>query len=296
MTRLKVRLKRDTTVLLFALLLVPAAGASAQLLGAKEGPVVYGHHHLSAANVDAAKKFWTEVIGGRIALVGTEKREVVAIPGALIFFAGPRPVTGPSKGTTFDHIGLSVPNLRAVLDKAKAAGFRIVTATEAPPNVKVVDDIGVVDAGGVTGIGYIIGPDDVKIEFVEMKAQKEPVVNHHLHFFNEKPAEMQAWYVKTFGAQAAPPPNPTMMSARLPGLGMNFSTAATPVAGTRGRAVDHIGFEVRGLEAFLKRLESQGVKIDRPYTKVEALGIAIAFITDPWGTYIELTEGLDKVQ
>jgi hypothetical protein len=41
MTRLKVRLKRDTTVLLFALLLVPAAGASAQLLGAKEGPVVY---------------------------------------------------------------------------------------------------------------------------------------------------------------------------------------------------------------------------------------------------------------
>jgi predicted enzyme related to lactoylglutathione lyase len=295
MTRLKVRLKRDTTVLLFALLLVPAAGASAQLLGAKEGPVVYGHHHLSAANVDAAKKFWTEVIGGRIALVGTEKREVVAIPGALIFMTA-RAASGPSKGTTFDHIGLSVPNLRAVLDKAKAAGFRIVTATEAPPNVKVVDDIGVVDAGGVTGIGYIIGPDDVKIEFVEMKAQKEPVVNHHLHFFNEKPAEMQAWYVKTFGAQAAPPPNPTMMSARLPGLGMNFSIAATPVAGTRGRAVDHIGFEVRGLEAFLKRLESQGVKIDRPYTKVEALGIAIAFITDPWGTYIELTEGLDKVQ
>jgi predicted enzyme related to lactoylglutathione lyase len=192
MTRLKVRLKRDTTVLLFALLLVPAAGASAQLLGAKEGPVVYGHHHLSAANVDAAKKFWTEVIGGRIALVGTEKREVVAIPGALIFMTA-RAASGPSKGTTFDHIGLSVPNLRAVLDKAKAAGFRIVTATEAPPNVKVVDDIGVVDAGGVTGIGYIIGPDEVKIEFVEMKAQKEPVVNHHLHFFNEKPAEMQAW-------------------------------------------------------------------------------------------------------
>jgi hypothetical protein len=27
---------------------------------------------------------------------------------------------------------------------------------------------------------------------------------------------------------------------------------------------------------------------------VPALDIAIAFITDPWGTYIELTEGLDK--
>jgi hypothetical protein len=28
---------------------------------------------------------------------------------------------------------------------------------------------------------------------------------------------------------------------------------------------------------------------------VAALNIAIAFIKDPWGTYIELTEGLDKV-
>jgi hypothetical protein len=28
--------------------------------------------------------------------------------------------------------------------------------------------------------------------------------------------------------------------------------------------------------------------------QVVALGISIAFITDPWGTYIELTEGLDK--
>lgn len=280
-------------VLTLALLL--PVGASAQLLPAKDGPVVYGHHHLRAVNVDAAKKFWLEVIGGRIALVGTEKREVVKIPGALIFFAA-GPVSGGSKGTSFDHIGLSVPNLRAVLDKAKAAGFRLVTTTEAPSNVKVVDDIGVVDAGGVTGIAYVMGPDDVKIEFVEIKAQQDPVVNHHLHFFGEKPAEMQAWYVKTFGAQPAPPPNPTMMSARLPGFGMNFSTSAGPVAGTRGRGVDHLGFEVRGLEAFVKNLESQGMKIDRPYTKVDALGIAIAFITDPWGTYIELTEGLDKVQ
>jgi hypothetical protein len=29
---------------------------------------------------------------------------------------------------------------------------------------------------------------------------------------------------------------------------------------------------------------------------VPALNIAVAFIYDPWGTYIELTEGLDKVQ
>ena len=59
--------------------------------------------------------------------------------------------------------------------------------------------------------------------------------------------------------------------------------------------MDHIGFEVRDLEAFCKKLESMGVKFDVPYRKVPALGIAIAFFTDPWGTYIELTEGLNKL-
>ena len=29
-----------------------------------------------------------------------------------------------------------------------------------------------------------------------------------------------------------------------------------------------------------------------PYTPRPDLGIALAFITDPWGTYIELTDGL----
>ena len=76
---------------------------------------------------------------------------------------------------------------------------------------------------------------------------------------------------------------------------MNFTASKEPVAGTQGRALDHIGFEVKNLEAFTKKLESQGIKLAVAYRQVPALGIAIAFITDPWGTYIELTEGLDKI-
>jgi hypothetical protein len=67
------------------------------------------------------------------------------------------------------------------------------------------------------------------------------------------------------------------------------------VAGTQGRALDHIGFEVKNLEAFTKKLESEGIKLAVAYRQVPALNISIAFITDPWGTYIELTEGLDKI-
>ena len=64
---------------------------------------------------------------------------------------------------------------------------------------------------------------------------------------------------------------------------------------TAGRALDHIGFEVKDLPQFLKRLEAGGIKPTVSYRRNEALNIAIAFIVDPWGTNIELSEGLDKI-
>ena len=112
--------------------------------------------------------------------------------------------TGGTKGSTFDHVGLSVPNLRQVVDRIKANGYRMVTSAEAPPNIKVVDDIGIVEGGPVSGISYAMGPDDVKVEILELKAQTVPVASHHLHFFGPN-KEMQAWYIQTFGATATRP-------------------------------------------------------------------------------------------
>ena len=276
------------------LALAPASRASAQLIAAKDGPVVNGHHHLNVANVDAAKRFWVDALGGVVTRFGKENREIIKFPNALILMREQKP-TGGSKGSTVDHIAFSVSSLRPVVDRIKKGGFRMITAAEAPPNVPVKDDIGVVDGGPVSGIAYALSPDDVKVELVEMKAQSQPITSHHIHFFGAQ-KEMHAWYMKTFGAAEAASANPAaFVSASLPGLGLNFSPAKTPVAGTQGRAVDHIGFEVKNLEAFTKKLEAQGVKLAVPYRQVPALGIAIAFITDPWGTYIELTEGLDKV-
>jgi predicted enzyme related to lactoylglutathione lyase len=285
---------RCIRVLILALLIVSgASNASAQLLAAKDGPIVYGHHHLNVTDMDSAKKFWVDALGGVLVIVGTEKREIIKFPNALMLLRAQKP-TGGSKGTTVDHIGFSVKNLRQVVDRVKAGGYRMVTSSEAPPNVKVQDDIGIVEGGPVSGIAYVMAPDDTKVELVEMKGQAAPIASHHLHFFGMN-KEMQAWYMKTFGASALASANPAFISASLPGLTMNFSPSPTAVAGTQGRAIDHIGFEVKNLEAFTKKLEGQGIKLASPYRAVPALGISIAFITDPWGTYIELTEGLDKI-
>ena len=41
----------------------------------------------------------------------------------------------------------------------------------------------------------------------------------------------------------------------------------------------------RPLEAFCKKPEVNGVKLNVPYRKVPSAGIAIAFLTDPSWTY-----------
>ena len=287
-------MKSTVAPVLSALLVVcVASAASAQLIAAKDGPIVYGHHHLNTTNVDAQKKFFVDALGGTLIKVGTNGAEVVKFPNVLIFFRPNQAPTGGTRGTTVNHIGFSVPNLRQAVDKVKANGFQMITATEVAADREVKDDIaGPAQAGG-TSIAFALAPDGVKVELVENRQQAIPITLHHVHFFNPGNAEMQAWYVKTFGARSRL--GGAFPAADLPGVALNFSPSTDPVVGTQGRALDHIGFEVKNLEAFCKKLEADGVKLAVPYRTVPALGIAVAFITDPWGTYIEMTEGLDKV-
>ena len=155
--------------------------------------------------------------------------------------------------------------------------------------VAVGGDWAPADTTNSGAVFYLIAPAD--------RTQKwEPVKLHHLHFYGTQQAEMRDWYVKVFGATAATSANPNFITANLPGVGLNFSVSATPTAPTAGRVVDHIGFEVKNLQQFLAKLEAQGIKPSVAYRRVDALGINIAFIVDPWGTNIELTEGLDKLQ
>lgn len=120
-----------------------------------------------------------------------------------------------------------------------------------------------------------------------------PIVNHHIHWFDTAVLDTQAWYARMFGAK--PGKRLKFEAADLPGVNLTFSPSERPTAPTRGRALDHIGFEIKGLEGFVKRLEAKGVKFDVPYRKLPELGISIAFFTDPWGAYVELTEGLNRL-
>lgn len=290
-------MKRLSVGIGLAILLLLPAVAGAQILVAGEGPVVYGHHHLNTTNMAAEKKFFADTLGGTVVKIGSGERqqEIIKFPNVLIFFRPMQAPTGGSIGTTVNHIGFSVPDLKPLVAKIKANGFKMITAESVAPNVKVTDDIAA--NSPTTNLAFALGPEDLKIEFVEVKTQKVPIQLHHLHFFGQMNTEMQAWYAKTFGAKILPTrPGAAFVQDRLPGVFLNFTPSPTPTVGTTGRALDHIGFEVKDLEAFTKKLEAEGIKLDRPYTKVPQLGIAIAFLKDPWGTNIELTEGLSNIK
>jgi catechol 2,3-dioxygenase-like lactoylglutathione lyase family enzyme len=274
--------------LVLAATLVMTTQAWAQLPLLKDNALIYAHHHLNVPNIVEAKKFWVDTLGGEPVSAGP--LQMVKFPNVIIVFTQRAP-TGGTKGTTVNHVGFYVPSVRKMLDKVQAAGYPVVTREEMPAGQAVADGIAYV-AATKQNVGFVMLAEGTKVEFVENPSVTAPVSNHHVHFATEKIDDMQAWYVKTFGAKAGM--RGTFKAADLPGVNLTFGGTTEPVVGTRGRALDHIGFEVKGLEAFCKQLEAQGIKFDRPYGYIPQIGFAIAFLTDPFGTYIELTEGMDN--
>jgi catechol 2,3-dioxygenase-like lactoylglutathione lyase family enzyme len=255
-------------------LLTVAGSADAQLLKARVEPIVYGHHHLNVTDVSAHTKFFAGTLGGVPVTVAGQP--IVKFPNVLVFLRR-QPPTGGSEGSSVDHIGFSVPDLRAVLDRVKANGYRVVTSTVAPSSARA----------------FVTGPDGLKVELIEVKTQQAPSVLHHVHFSGPQPAEMRTWYGTVFRAKAVQAGAGTPLT--LPGVQLEFSRAAGEVAHTAGRVIDHVGFEIHPLDAFLIRIEDMGLKMTA-MQRLEDLGVSTSFITDPWGTSIQLTEGLDRIK
>src|ERR1700704_4566259 len=117
----------SSVLAVLALVLAAPSAARAQILVGKDGPVVYGHHHLNTTNMDAQKKFYVETLGGTLVKIGANQQEIIKFPNVLMFFRPMQAPTGGSIGTTVNHIGFSVPNLRPVVAKIKANGYKMIT-------------------------------------------------------------------------------------------------------------------------------------------------------------------------
>jgi catechol 2,3-dioxygenase-like lactoylglutathione lyase family enzyme len=273
-----------------SLALLPLASAWAQLSN-QEAPIVVGHYTLNVTSVDEHKRFWADTLGGEVVTFGDGAAEAIRFPGVFLFLNEQTP-TGPTRGTTFDHIGFAVPDVPAVAARAVENGYGRTVGREPGPGL----DASPPTAGNYGRFEYLVGPDGVKVELVTAGEDgAPPIAHHHVHFVNREFAEMGQWFIDTLNATQRPGPTyDYFFGADLPGVGymLNFFSwlPEEDLVGTAGRAVDHVGFEVRGLEAFAAALEAKGIELTEAYRVEDGLGIAV--LTDPWGTVIELTEGL----
>ncbi len=71
----------------------------------------------------------------------------------------------------------------------------------------------------------------------------------------------------------------------------NATNRENTIVFPEGRSFDHISFEIKGLQEFCKNLQAQGIKLDMDIIDATQIGLKVTFVTDPFGTRIELTEG-----
>jgi catechol 2,3-dioxygenase-like lactoylglutathione lyase family enzyme len=255
--------------LLFASTLT-AGAAFAQPAPFNETGVTMGHWHIISKDVEANKKLFLGM-GGKLLMPGGNP--LMMFPGVYINLnLGTETGSGGSQGSVVNHVGFIVDNVQERVAQWKAAGVPVL-----PGNNNRLDQ------------AFVETPDGVRIEILEDKTQPMPIRNEHVHFFmpeNEIP-KAQAWYAKTFGGKVGTRNNAPVVDVA--GVQLRFAKADTAQARTRGRILDHIGFDVKDHAAFVKKIEAEGIKLDEPVRKSPA-GSVITYITDPWGTRIEIIE------
>jgi catechol 2,3-dioxygenase-like lactoylglutathione lyase family enzyme len=250
---------------------VSATNSVAHLAAPNAAGVAMGHVHVKSRDMAAERKLWVDVLGGIPGQLGP--METARFAGGLVLYEPGEPGAGTA-GSVLNHVGFAVRELKAVLAKVRAAGFRIESESD--------------DAA------FFFGPDEIRLEVMAKPELEAPTAYHHLHFAARSGAAFQEWYAKTLDAVSGT--RAGFDTSDLPGINLTYTATPTgDIAGTRGRSVDHLGFEVRGLEAFVKKLQAQGVEFDVPYTNIAELGVALAYLYDPFGTYLELTEGLNRL-
>src|SRR5437773_9541105 len=255
--------------LLFASTLT-AGTAVAQPAPFNQIGVTMGHWHIASKDVEANKKIFL-AMGGKLFMPGGYP--LIMFPGVYINLSlGSEKGNGGTQGSVVNHVGFIVNNVQERVAQWKAAGVRVL-----PGNNNRLDQ------------AFVETPDGVRIEILEDKTQSMPIRNEHVHLSlpeTEIP-KAQAWYAKTFGGKAGTRNNAPAVD--IPGRQLRFAKADAKQAPTRGRVLDHIGFDVKDHAAFVKKIQSEGIKLDEPPRK-SPTGSTITYITDPWGTRIEIVQ------
>jgi catechol 2,3-dioxygenase-like lactoylglutathione lyase family enzyme len=168
----------------------------------------------------------------------------------LVFLV--QPTAGSTQGTGVNHIAFSVDDLTArmaALEKVGVSGGGVRLQ-------RFADGSMVRDVPKLFKIAFIFDPWGTRIEMVE---DREHLGFHHVHLSAANPAETLAWYRDAFGGK------PAKLKGQLDGLvfGDTWLLVARHEDGapatTSGRAIDHLSFVVKDVDAAARDLRRRNV-------------------------------------
>jgi len=267
----------------------PAPAAAPTVAAAAANPVVFTHVHLTVKDVAATKTLLVNGLSGAATTAGSV--EGVKFPGLLVLLHKGEP-TGGSKGSTVSLIGLEVKDLSKMVEGLRASKAKMVTREETNMVYTVLADVATIpDQQTISAV--VQTPDGVNIRLVENKKATAPVAFGYIHFAPANIGAAMDWYAQAFGAKTGDRGFgfQSLDLGRKPGAFM-FTLASDAVVGTQGRSLARIGFEVRGAALLARKIQRLGGKIVTPAGKSPETGVTTIVVSDPWGTLIELTEGL----
>ena len=251
---------------LMILAVAAVAPAMAQLAAPNSAGVSAGHMHLAVKDVAAERNFFI-ALGGVPVSNGTI--QMIQFPGIFINIREDKPTAG-TVGSNVNHFGFHVKSVADTLAKIKSLNLKV--EQNNPQQA------------------FVTAPEDIRVELLEDATIASPIEMHHVHMFVTAPLEVQAWYGKIFGA--TPGKRGMFDTANLPGEEISLTKQDMAQVPTKGRSLDHIGFEVKSMDEFLKKLAAADIKLDGEPRLGSNKTTRVAFFTDPWGTYIEITQGL----
>jgi hypothetical protein len=278
--------------------------AWAQIAPPNEAGVSAGHEHLTTSNQDAYNAFFTAIGGIQQPLAPGGNTQIIKFPGVFLMAvnagargrggrgapadtatpaAPPAPPAPPpsSVGSSIDYLGFRVKDLKATL--AKLAALKI----QPMP-------------GATAKQAFVMSPDNLKVSLKEDTSLTSAAATDEVLEKVTSVKDAAEWWSKWFGAKIVKDGNDTV--AQIPGMNIRFLETKEAVAPTQGRALDHLGMEVRNLEAFMAKLAAGGsaVNVTSGYRGINPTQIppltGIGFVVDPWGTRIELNEGFKDVK
>lgn len=243
---------------------ISASVMMAQLQNPNKQGNMAGHHIFSVKNLEEAKAFW-RALGGQDVEWGVLK--MVKVPGALLYINQSKSGVsgGGTEGSSVDLLGFKVKDLKGALAKIEALGYKAMP-------------------GSNNRQAFVLGPDGVKVHLTEDAKLATTLAADEVHMVAPKGAK--EWYEKFFGVDIG-------------GARLTFTESKEKMAPTRGRALGTLGIEVRDLKATVAALKDSGAT---GLTDIRDGGknfpdpFAVAVFTDPWGTTVELSQGLTNVK